>query len=338
MNLSDFGIDAGLRKTLVVLGAGASRGASFVTDRTAPLPPLDADFFQQLGRLRESTPGLELLRFVRSEYGHEGRVSMEQFFSEADYTNRFHRELNVDQGPIVRRYERALKTFHLALSDLLEATTGTDCEYHNLLAARLHSQDAVVSFNYDCIMDRALRSKAGSRWDPTVGYGFEIQVGAFPWAKRSKGRNPKSTIQLLKMHGSVNWRRSGDTIELTPPQDPVSTEGVVIPPTWFKNLTLTPYGDVWKAARKAVRGARALLVIGYSVPETDLFSRSLIKVEAGSKEKREKLDLLVLVNPERRARHKFLDLVSGGLEQNTRVLEFETLENLATLVTRHSKE
>lgn len=51
MNLSDFGLTGGARKTLLLLGAGASRGASFVTDRTLVLPPLDLDFFQQLARM-----------------------------------------------------------------------------------------------------------------------------------------------------------------------------------------------------------------------------------------------------------------------------------------------
>jgi hypothetical protein len=50
MNLKDFGLSGGKRKTLVVLGAGASRGASFVNDETQVLPPLDLDFFQQVSR------------------------------------------------------------------------------------------------------------------------------------------------------------------------------------------------------------------------------------------------------------------------------------------------
>ena len=38
------------RKTLVILGAGATRGASYVVEKSAPLPPLDFDFRQQASR------------------------------------------------------------------------------------------------------------------------------------------------------------------------------------------------------------------------------------------------------------------------------------------------
>ena len=58
-------------------------------------------------------------------------------------------------------------------------------------------------------------------------------------------------------------------------------------------------------------------------------------VEAGSKERREQLHLLVLVNPDERARRQFLDLTGGGVESSTRILEYCTLEELATVLARH---
>ena len=87
MKLENLGLDGGKRETLVILGAGASRGASFVARRTAVLPPLDLDFFQQLAR-PEWLPGIRptIWRLCRDEYPNELRISMEQFFSEADYT------------------------------------------------------------------------------------------------------------------------------------------------------------------------------------------------------------------------------------------------------------
>ena len=148
MDLADFGLDSGRRKTLVILGAGASRGASFVTDSTKALPPLDLDFFQQVARMRRTDRTKGLLSFVRSEYGHEVGVSMEQFFSEADYTARFHRELNVDRGPFIRKYSGALEDFMRVLPRLLnettaepDGTTPAPCDYHRQLASLLNAQD-----------------------------------------------------------------------------------------------------------------------------------------------------------------------------------------------------
>lgn len=333
MRLEDFGIPGGKRKTLVVLGAGASRGASFVTGEIGVLPPLDVDFFQQLTRIPDCAAGARLMEFVRAEYGHEAGLSMERFFSEADYTHRFHEEVKVDRGAKVRRYGRALDDFFEALAALLRLATSDDCTFHGRLADRLHADDTVLTFNYDCIVDRALRDHAGNRWDPDKeGYGFSIAGGGATWRRHGKGQHPKTSIELLKMHGSANWRTKATTVSLRDPGRASTLKGSIIPPSWFKDLASAPFASVWKKARIAVRRARIILVVGYSVPQTDLFSRSLFKVEAGSKEKREKLDLLVLVNPDRAARRYFVDLVREGLEPTTRVLEFSRLKDLGSLL------
>lgn len=338
MKLKDFGLTGGNKKTLLILGAGASRGASFVQDTTGkPLPPLDLDFFQQIARLRQTESIRHLLEFVRQEYRHEVGLSMEQFFSEADYTDRFHSELHVSAGPIVKRYKRALGDFFLALPRLLHATTDGDCEFHRILAKMLRARDCIISFNYDCIIDRALRDYAGNRWDPSrESYGFSVNSGAGDWMRHGRGQNVREPIKLLKMHGAMNWRKEGRAIALVQPSADESLEEVVIPPTWFKDLTLFPFAEVWKAARVEVRLCRIMVVVGYSVPGTDLFSRSLFKVEAGSKRGNERLDLLVLVNPDPGARRSFLTLVQSALKPATRILEYATLRELFAVLERHS--
>jgi hypothetical protein len=339
MWLGNFGLAGGNRKTLVVLGAGASRGASFVKDLSLPLPPLDLDFFQQLARMPSSDESRHLLEFLRSEYPNEVGLSMEQFFSEADYTDKFHHELKLDRGPYVRKYQRALESFYAILPRMLEATTSSQCEQHAVLASLLYAQDCVLSFNYDCIMDRALRDHANRSWDPDKnGYGFAPAGNGDLWRKHTgKGRPVARSLRLLKMHGSLNWERQPKgAISLVSDTSAVSSlRGVIIPPTWFKNLTQFPFADIWKTARHEIRTSRIMVVIGYSVPQTDLFSRSLFKVEAGSKVRREQLDLLVLVNPDERARRRFLDLIGGGVEPSTTILEYATLSDLGALFKRN---
>jgi hypothetical protein len=338
MNLSDFGVAGGKRKTLIILGAGASRGASFVRDVTSVLPPLDLDFFQQVSRMNSENDAVRLIEFVRSEYGHEVGLSMEQFFSEADYTDRFHKDMNVDRGRIVRKYGKAIDDFMTVLPRLLNLTTSSSCTHHCLLAEKLHAQDCIVSFNYDCIMDSALRDSANVRWDPeNQGYAFDISSGFNAWRNHSRGRHVNTSIRLLKMHGSLNWKANADgTIRLVSDMSRVtSLRKSIIPPSWFKDLASFPFADVWKTARTEIRTSRVMVVVGYSVPNTDLFSKSLFKVEAGSKEKREKLELLVLVNPDPDARKRFLDLVKGGLEPSTKILEYAKLEQLVKVLERN---
>lgn len=341
MQLSDFGVSGGIRKTLIVLGAGASRGSSYATDPTDVLPPLDLDFFQQLSRMPTSTESNRLLDFIRREYGHEVGLSMEQFFSEADYTHRFHSDLNVDVGPNVRRYQRALEDFFVVLPAMLNLTTHLPCGFHSIIAGLSHTQDCFLSFNYDCLIDSALRDSAMNRWDPEKqGYGFSISSGASSWRNHTVGRPVSKSIRLLKMHGSMNWSKTtaGNVRLVTDVATVRSLSESIIPPTWFKDLTTFPYAEVWRAARREIRSSRILVVIGYSVPQTDLFSKSLFKVEAGSKEKREKLDLLVLVNPDANARRRFLDVIRGGLETSTRILEYQTLAELCDVFIRNSSK
>lgn len=329
MRLENFGLRGGQRKTLIILGAGASRGASFVSRRTDVLPPLDLDFFQQLARLNDCAASARLIEFVRTEYPNELRLSMEQFFSEADYTNRFHSELSIDKGPRVKKYDQALSDFYVAIARVLSESAGGSCKYHSRIVELLTAEDSILSFNYDCIMDRALREKGSNRWDPERGgYGVTVTGATDRWRSPAKGKSPQGTIRLLKMHGSLNWEIINDVLSLRDSDTASTAEGSIIPPSWFKNLTSEPYATIWRNARRAVRSARIIAVVGYSVPVTDLFSQSLLKVEAGSKEKREKLDALVLVNPDRDARRRFLDIVRNGLESSTRVLEYESMDVL----------
>lgn len=89
---------------------------------------------------------------------------------------------------------------------LIASTSGINCEHHKKLAEWLDPGDVVLSFNYDLLVDRAL--KARGDWRVDDGYGLKFhRVGH--WAPdggnwRAPGRT-ESRIRLLKPHGSLNW-------------------------------------------------------------------------------------------------------------------------------------
>src|SRR5262249_30688248 len=66
--------------------------------------------------------------------------------------------------------------------------------YDRFAAEVLIPGDAVITFNYDVALDRAL--KRSGKWTIRDGYGFEIERLALE----------PSTCTLLKLHGSTNWR------------------------------------------------------------------------------------------------------------------------------------
>jgi hypothetical protein len=75
---------------LFVLGAGATRGASFVKpDKNPCLPPLDADFYAQLQRIR-NRKHIETVQQVIEDtvelFGVNFQVTMEMVFTTLEHT------------------------------------------------------------------------------------------------------------------------------------------------------------------------------------------------------------------------------------------------------------
>ena len=336
MNLWRLGAN---KKAVVLLGAGASRGASFVSNKRI-LPPLDKDFFEQLQRLPangKELPHVQLLRLARDEFGQLLDITMESFFSQIQFLDSFHRALKIDRGSRIKRYDNILSAFTSVIVEVFRecfydssSQQMHNCGHHGVLARVLEKDDTIMSFNYDCLMDLALRKHAGKRWNTKCGYGFDIEHGCRGWqTHKGQGKTAKEhSIRLLKMHGSLNWDRTvPDSIKLR--AEPYNTTGArknreVIPPVWNKDiLSDNIYQKVWREARNRLRGCKILMAVGYSVPETDLMSRSLIRVETP------KLDYLIIANPSPVDRNRFKKLVIKSIKRDTKIIEFDDLEKLA---------
>jgi SIR2-like protein len=330
------------KQATVILGAGATRGASCFKKNWVSAP-LDADFFQQVQKLcaidDSGTLG-ELLEFARDEFGEELDISMEKFFTQIESLDNFHETLKISRGPRVKRYGRVLTEFTAAVAtvfDLLQGLTPTKlatCKYHEALARTLYSGDSILSFNYDCIIDNALRSAAGKRWNAQTSYGYAA-VNFTNWHDHSgKGRLSQTPIQLLKLHGSLNWDRNhGNRLRLrnSPYEAANRARNEIVPPVWDKRIGGDAIlSEIWKGARHALARGPVLVMIGYSIPETDLLSQSLLRV--ATTENNRKLSALVVVNPDVETRKKIIGLVGRALESKTSIYEIATLEELAPLL------
>lgn len=80
---------------------------------------------------------------------------------------------------------------------------------------------------------------------------------------------------------------------------------------------------MWQACSHSLQDVRCLIVIGYSVPATDLTTQALIK----SSLSRAKLRLLLVVYPDEEARRRVIKLARSAIGSNTRVLEIGTLRD-----------
>jgi hypothetical protein len=135
------------------------------------------------------------------------------------------------------------------------------------------ASNTFITFNYDLVLEDALNA---------VGVGVDYGVERSRLAPQGVLAAPhRRTVQVLKLHGSVNWVQGGPKGEAMAAYDSYeSVRGlqkppVLVPPTWRKDFS-GHFADVWNVALGAIRGATRLCIIGFSLPETDVHFRYLL--------------------------------------------------------------
>ena len=177
-------------------------------------------------------------------------------------------------------------------------------------------RDTIITFNYDTLVEEAL---AGLK--KSYDYGFlpeeysDGRGGGFvtidPSCPEQLCRSRDETAaRVLKLHGSVNWglryvpasasNQSAAELLVCPTLDALMSHGVdrifIEPPTWRKGYGTQGRGitTVWHEALAALKTASRIIVIGYSLPLTDVHFRYLLA--AGLRENIS-LQEIIFVNP-----------------------------------------
>jgi hypothetical protein len=331
---------------LFIFGAGATRGCSFVKPAVDPcLPPLDADFFTHLQRVqnRKHQPLIkEVMQDVVELFGQNFSVSMETVFSTLEHTIRMlhttaeYGEFNEDD--LTEKRERLKQAIAVVLEDSLmkrvkgggSSRTPRTCEHHQKLVRDfLRRRDDLITFNYDCVLDYALKTEGSGKWNARYGYGLKSGTrGHAAWQPPVKASR-KNTVHLYKLHGSLHfWVREQEEIgPVQLKQRPYTRQAgpmrfTILPPESNKAYDGSIFSALWKAAARAINRAKRIVVVGYSLPPTDLHSTALLRtsVRTGA------LRSLVVVNPDRQARHRIRSVLQRGLSPQTRVMSFDKLE------------
>jgi hypothetical protein len=84
---------------------------------------------------------------------------------------------------------------------------------------------------------------------------------------------------LYKLHGSLNWTRVGDAVELYQDMRPAFQHGgdaAIVPPISEKE---TPgwLTNVWQAAERNLAAAHSWIVCGYSLPQFDVAIQAMLQ-------------------------------------------------------------
>jgi NAD-dependent SIR2 family protein deacetylase len=190
---------------------------------------------------------------------------------------------------------------------------------HNELIKNLRQQQRLTSTtfittNYDTLIDNALDDLAVDPTDrlagPVVDYGFDelLPPSTFPY--REERRYP-----LYKLHGSLNWlycpictdlviTYGASIVErlLDHPARARCTrcdamrEPVIVPPTYYKDLTNVYLAVVWNRASREMRDCVNLVFCGYSLPDADMHIKYLIKAAQLNREPGSERLRITLVN------------------------------------------
>jgi hypothetical protein len=149
----------------------------------------------------------------------------------------------------------------------------------------VRSFDALVSFNYDTVLEESLAGKV--QW---AYHGLE---------------DATDRLSVLKPHGSINWDLvDGKVVRRTQPSKPV-----VVAPTHLKFVQTSAQGSgssgyldqaaeirtVWEEMEREMRAAKVLVFIGYSFPVADLYFSSVLRSVLAD---RDGAPDVVIVNPD----------------------------------------
>ena len=306
-------------KVIILFGAGASVDAGipamsgFVSDRLRPVAR-DAGMEAWLN---------DLLTDIAASCGDgpEDRENLEWLWSRLDLAS--HVGVPCVETRRAEFVRLAAKAFMPTSSCKHE-----QCAYAGLLRKlrdkiKKHLTDdslAFISFNYDIALDRHLRSFGVEQYGWDSGSSEAWRRSLRYWIGRPYEQWQEGTEKLpklLKLHGSLNWGvcedeacGSGVTMREDFGELPDSLGKthcnyhgedtrrklipLIVPPSWLK----APHGHnlrrVWGRAQLELRRASALIVIGHSLPATDVYFRHFLGLAVGRRD-REKGPLRFLV-------------------------------------------
>lgn len=225
----------------------------------------------------------------------------------------FTANLNVDLEDIFTIFDKSLKK-HENWSDF--TYTELDNQRHSLLrlftyyfGKRIGDFQSSKSSSYTGFVNFCKENQISiltTNWDTVVEILFDRQRIPFQTAIEGKAKN---SIQLCKLHGSINWFKCNccGELQIAANKDiakhllddkpeicskchnearvgQIVLQPEIITPTMLKTLNSKLFRDIWATAAGELKNANRIIFIGYSLPLADFeiryFLRKHIKKEA----------------------------------------------------------
>jgi hypothetical protein len=246
---------------------------------------------------------------------------------------------------IFRTLEAAIK-FDNAGGSFLDPSASYQC-----FASLLHEMEngnqtwSVLTFNYDYALDYALYRKGlvfNYYLDETEQQQKRPYLklhGSLGWGYCEKCKTVKHVmLQVLKVDvpenapSEIMYNITEDLNKLQHKREycPGKFEPLIVPPTWNKGQHYGQIRKVWQQAAIELGEAENIIVMGYSLPDTDLFFRYLFALGAvGDAHIRR----FWVFNPDKntQVKKRFRDLIGKGIEDRFRYYPMTFSEGLEHL-------
>lgn len=268
---------------VIILGAGASKFAGF---------PLANNLWDALSS-HHSTKNYNqdfsacqpLVETLSQLLENPSKPDLELIFTFADLASisntKFYNHDLEDAYKTKKAFGRVISTFFKDLSfDTLKKNYTQ--EILQKWAKCIKEGDTIISFNWDLIHETGLWN--AEKWHFSCGYGFK---------PNNVVELIQSKVTILKLHGSANWGFNNEG-DVGPPLIDYSSgffKGSLLINSsgmsdWGYSLILPSYLKapaeepslipLWQQAHKALRKAEEIIILGYSLPEADVPSRTLL--------------------------------------------------------------
>ena len=208
-------------KNVFVLGAGASK--AYDKSPTGQRMPVAKDFFPIYAKLPINLhPWALKTKLLLYLHKRDGTQHLDLFNFNEDIED-LHTEVQESLYKIIeqdgyarsRLEEAALNAYceviFLFIAGINQIQNGPVSKTHIELAKLMREDDAVITYNWDTLMDRALNEVTG--WSCDSGYMVKPQ-GIYRNGWRTPGATDSHDYpRLLKLYGSSNWLTSYQTFE-----------------------------------------------------------------------------------------------------------------------------
>ena len=197
---------------VLLLGAGASK--SYSDSPTGERMPIANDFFKTFCNLEISENPFVIIGTIINYIERIKKVPITEYFNGENSIEEFHSEVERDLIQALKSgdplnlllpYKTNSELIYLFSSVINEIQNGPRSKSHCNLVKFLSSEDIIITFNWDTLVDRALNDI--TEWSTDNGYLIvPKKIYRDGWIQPdTSALNENNHPLLLKLHGSTNW-------------------------------------------------------------------------------------------------------------------------------------